>query len=231
MDRDVVVPRLVRDEDLAGFTAGQLLDVLRAVTVILALPRPAAGHVDALAVATGQGEQWRLSQAIRDWEANPGLRHLLVTNGNPAEETYVDLTLDHLRGLGLRRVDGVCLQVGPAPDTGRQAAWIVDRVQGLGITSLALAVSPYHLPRAYLTVLKALDRCGLRLPLIPVPVAVCPDTPVPETGGTAYDLLPGEVMRILTYTDRGWVATLGELQQYLRWLWGRHQSLLVGAPD
>ncbi|MFG2008527.1 ElyC/SanA/YdcF family protein [Micromonospora sp. NPDC048868] len=223
-------PRVVTEEDLAGFTAGQFLDVLKALTAILTLPRSAADHVDALVVATGQGEGWRLRHAIRDWEANPGLRHLLVTNGNPAEQTYVDLTLDHLRGLGLRRAEGVCLQAGPAPHTGRQAAWIADRARGLGVASLALVVSPYHLPRAYLTVLKALDRRNLRLPVIPVPVAVSPDTPVPETGATAYDLVPGEVKRILTYMDEDQVATLGELQQYLRWLWSRHGSLLAGAP-
>ncbi|RLK25901.1 DUF218 domain-containing protein [Micromonospora sp. M71_S20] len=223
-------PRIVGEEDLAGFTAGQFLDVVKALTAILTLPPSAADRVDALVVATGQGEQWRLSHAIRSWETNPGLRHLLVTNGNPAEETYVELTLDHLRGLGLRRCEGVCLQATPAPHTGRQAAWIADQAQGLGLASLALAVSPYHLPRAYLTVLKALDRKSLRLPVIPVPVAVSPDTPVPETGATAYDLVPGEVKRILTYMDEDQIATLGELQQYLRWLWSRHESLLVGAP-
>ncbi|MFV2114805.1 ElyC/SanA/YdcF family protein [Micromonospora sp. LOL_025] len=224
------IPRIVGAEELAGLTAGQFLDVVKALTAILTLPPSAAQHVDALVVATGQGEQWRLRHAIRSWEANPGLRHLLVTNGNPAEETYLELTLDHLRGLGLRHCEGVRLQAGPAPHTGRQAAWIAEQAQGLGIASLALAVSPYHLPRAYLTVLKALDRKNLRLPVIPVPVAVSPDTPVPETGATAYDLLPGEVKRILTYMDEGQVSTLGELQQYLRWLWSRHGSLLVGAP-
>ncbi|MEU4772717.1 ElyC/SanA/YdcF family protein [Micromonospora sp. NPDC023644] len=231
MDSRAAPARIVGEADLAGFTAGQLLDVTKALTMILALPQSAADRVDALVVATGQGEEWRLTHAIRGWEANPGLRHLLVANGNPAEETYVEPTLAHLRSLGLRRLDGVCVQAEPAPDTGRQAAWIAEQVHGRGIASLALAVSPYHLPRAYLTVLKALDRGGLRLPVIPVPVAVSPDTPVPETGATAYDLLPGEVKRILTYADEGWVATLEELQQYLRWLWSRHGSLLVGAPD
>ncbi|MFU8872812.1 ElyC/SanA/YdcF family protein [Micromonospora sp. SL4-19] len=219
----------MRDVDLVGFSAGQFLDVVRAFTVILALPQSAADHVDALVILSGQGEEWRFTHAIRHWEANPGLRYLLVANGNPAEESYVEITLDYLRSLGLRRVDGVRLQADPAPNTGLQAAWIVNQVKGRGITSLALVVSPYHLPRAYLTVLKALLGSGLRLPIIPVPVAVPPDTPVPETGATAYDLVPGEVKRILAYLDEGWVATPEELQQYLRWLWSRHTSLLVRA--
>ncbi|MGS2615633.1 hypothetical protein ACVCAH_14075 [Micromonospora sp. LZ34] len=222
-------PRIVRDEDLAGFTAGQFLEVTKALTVILTLPQSAADHVDALVVPTGQGEEWRLTQAIRRWEANADLRYLLVANGNPAEKTYVEITLDYLRSLGLRRIDGVHLQAEPAPNTGLQAAWIVDQVHALGIASLALTVSPYHLARVYLTVLKAFTRRGIGLPIIPLPVAVPPDTPVPETGATAYDLVPGEVRRILTYVREGWVATPEELQQYLRWLWSQHQSLLVGA--
>jgi len=218
MDLDGVPPRVVGEEDLAGFTAGRLLEVTAAVTMILTLP--AVYPIDALAVATGQGEQWRLVHAIREWDADPRLRHLLVANGNPAERTYVDITLDHLHDLGLRRVGGVCIQAEPAPNTSLQALWIAEQIRERGITGLGLVVSPYHLPRAYLTVLKELGRAGIRLPLIPVPVDVAPGTPVPETGATAYDLVPGEVKRILTYMDKGWVATLEELQVYLEWLWG-----------
>ncbi|MFC0029642.1 ElyC/SanA/YdcF family protein [Micromonospora chaiyaphumensis] len=223
-------PRIVGDKDLADVTTGQLLDVLKTVTVILTLPQAAADHVDALVVPTGQGEEWRLTHAIRAWEGNSSLRHLLVANGNPAEETYVEITLDYLRSLGLRRLGGIHLQAEPAPNTGVQAAWIVDQVQTRGIASLALVVSPYHLTRVYLTVLKAFSRKGVRLPIIPLPVAVCPDAPVPETGATAYDLVPGEVKRILTYLDNGWIATPEEVQQYLRWLWSHHEDLLVTSP-
>ncbi|MEU2615638.1 hypothetical protein ABZ570_29305 [Micromonospora sp. NPDC007271] len=219
----------MREEDLSCFTAGQFVEVVRALTAILALPQSAAAHVDALVVASGQGEEWRLTHAIRSWEANAALRCLLVANGNPAEETYVDITLDYLRSLGLRRTKGVRLQAEPAPNTGLQAAWILDQVQICGITSLALAVSPYHLPRVYLTVLKASSRTGVRIPVLPDPVPVSPETPIPETGATAYDLIPGEVKRILTYMDEGWVATLEELQQYLQWLWSQHTALLTRA--
>jgi hypothetical protein len=230
MNPNRATPRIVREEELVGFTAGQLLDLMKALTVILALPQSAADHVDALVIASGQGEEWRFTHAIRNWEANPDLRYLLVANGNPAEETYVEITLDYLRSLGLRRISGVYLQAEPAPNTGLQAAWIVNQVQARGITSLALTVSPYHLPRLYLTVLKKFTRSGICLPIIPVPVAVPPDTPVPETGATAYDLVPGEMKRILTYMDKGWVATIEELQQYLQWLWSHHKSLLIRAP-
>ncbi|WP_433281866.1 hypothetical protein [Micromonospora sp. CA-244673] len=230
MNPQETAPRVVTEEDFAAFTAGQLLDVMKALTMILTLPQSAADHVEALVVATGQGEDWRLTHAIRCWEANPGFRHLLVANGNPTEETYAEITFDHLRSLGLRRLSGVCLQAEPAPNTGLQAAWIADEVRARGITSLALAVSPYHLTRAYLTVLKAFARSGTRLPIIPLPVAIPPDTPVPETGATAYELVPGEVKRILTYVGNGWLATAAELQEYLRWLWSHHTALLVPSP-
>ncbi|WP_187399636.1 ElyC/SanA/YdcF family protein [Micromonospora sp. AP08] len=220
----------MREEDFFGCSTGQFLELLKALTVILTLPQSAADHVEALVVATGQGEEWRLTHAIRAWEANPKLRHLLVANGNPAERTYAEVTLDQLRSLGLRRVEGVHVQAEPAPNTGLQAAWVVDQVQACGIRSLALTVSPYHLARVYLTVLKTFTRRGMRLPIIPLPVAVSPDTPVPETGATAYDLVPGEARRILAYMEEGWVATPAELQAYLRWLWSRHRALLVG-PD
>ncbi|RKN20183.1 hypothetical protein D7147_13955 [Micromonospora musae] len=222
-------PRVVRAEELAAFTAAQLLDMTRAVMAILALPQPAADRVDALVVPTGQGEEWRLTHAIRRWQANRNIRHLLVANGNPAEETYQEIDLPYLRGLGLRRLDGVRLQAEPAPNTGLQAAWIAAHVEELDIASLALAVSAYHLPRVYLTVLKALSRGGIRIPLVPDPVPVAPDAAAPETRATAYDLLPGEVERILRYAEKGWVATFEELLVYLRWLWGEHGTLLTGT--
>nr|WP_323374078.1 hypothetical protein [Plantactinospora alkalitolerans] len=221
----------MRDEDLDGFAAGQLLDVMKALTMILALPQSAAAHVDAIAIASGQGEEWRFTHGIRNWESNLHHRYLLVANGNPAEKTYVEITLDYLRSLGLHRTEGVHLQPEPAPNTGLQAAWIVEQVQGRGITSIALTVSPYHLPRAYLTVLKELDRSGIRIPVIPVPVAVAPHASIPETGATAYDLVPGEVKRILAYMNKDWVATPQDLERYLHWLWNNHEPLLVGTPE
>jgi hypothetical protein len=225
------VPRVVADEDLAGVTAGQVLAVAEVLTMILTLPQSAARQVDALVVAVGQGEEWRLTHAIHSWEGNPALSHLLVANGNPDERTYVDITLDYLRSLGLRRTDGVHLQAEPAANTAVQAAWIVNQVQARGITSLALAVSPYHLTRVYLTVLKAFTKAGARVPMIPLPVAVSPDTPVPETGATGYDLVPGEITRILTYLEDGWVATPEEVRRYLRWLWSHWGPLLVRAGE
>lgn len=70
----------------------------------------------------------------------------------------------------------------------------------------------------------------MRIPIRPVPVAVAPDAPVPETGATGHELVPGEVRRILDHQDRGWVATTGELRDYLAWLWALSR-VVVGAGD
>jgi uncharacterized SAM-binding protein YcdF (DUF218 family) len=228
---DQPLNRIVGDEDLVDFPVARLVELTKALTVILTLPQSAAERVDALVIATGQGEEWRLTQAIRAWETNPALRHLLVANGNPAEDTYVDISLDYLRGLGLRRFEGVCVQTEPAPSTGLQARWIADEVQARGISSLALIASGYHLPRLYLTVLKELIRSGVRVPLIPVPAQVSPSAAIPESGASTYDLVPGELKRILTYMDKGWVATPEELEHYLDWLWSHHETLLTESSQ
>lgn len=92
------------------------------------------------------------------------------------------------------------------------------------VTSIALTTSPYHLPRFYLTVLKELERRNIRIPVVPAPAAVAPQTPIPETDVTSEDLIPGEVKRILTYLNKGWLATPQELRRYLSWLWSNHGS-------
>ncbi|WP_433064611.1 hypothetical protein [Dactylosporangium sp. CS-033363] len=213
------IARLVDADELAGYPPDRLLDVMRAVTMILTLPAAAAQRAEGLAVLTGQGETWRLRHAIADWEANPARRHLLIATTNEAERTSVPVTLAALRALGLRRTAGVQIQPVPAAHTGVQAEWLAERADAHGIAGLALAVSPYHLPRAYLTVLRACERRGLRVALLPSPTPVAPATPVPETGATAWDLVPGELRRILEYTDRGWIAAPAELRRYLDRLW------------
>ncbi|MEU8813668.1 ElyC/SanA/YdcF family protein [Actinoplanes sp. NPDC048796] len=191
-------------------TDDPLLDLMASVIAILTVPAPS--EPDALAVPIGQGEEWRLRHAIELWEASPRTRHLLIANGNPAERTYVGLTRDYLGTLGLRRFEGVRVQPEPAPNTGLQAAWIAAESSRLGLRDLGLVVSAYHLPRVYLTVLKALT---LRIPLHPVPVPVPPHEKIPETGATSYDLVPGEMTRILEYARKGWLATPAELREYL----------------
>jgi hypothetical protein len=202
-------------------TARQLIDVMTMVMVILSPSAYDRDQVDAIAVPSGQGEEWRLTYAIQLWEADRGARHLLVAAGNPAERTYVDVTVDYLRGLGLRRLDGVRIQTEPAANTALQAAWMADQIRSLGTTSVALTVSPYHVPRVVLTLLRHLTAIGVRIPIISRPAPVPPDLTSPESGANAYQLLPGEVRRIVRYAENGWIATLPEFEAYQRWLWNQ----------
>lgn len=220
-------PRLLAGPLAGELTADELMDATKAVAAILSVPVSAAGRADAIAVPTGQGEDWRLAHAIGIWESNPEIRHMLLAEGNPAERTYRPITPEQLRSLGLRREAGTVIQDGPGPNTAVQMEWIADQVEALGLSSVALCVTPYHLPRAYLTLLKTLISRGIRMPLLPMPVALDPAAPMPETNAAFYDLLPGELLRIHRYQEHGWVATLNELRIYLKWLWDRHQSLVT----
>jgi hypothetical protein len=213
------LPRAPSENDITGLDSAMLLELSSAVLAILTMPAADCGRLDAVVVPTGQGEEVRLRHAITLWESSPAMRFLLIANGNPAENTYAKLSFDYLRGLGLRRREGVRVQAEPAPNTGLQADWIAECVATLGLRDLGLVVSPYHLPRAYLTVLQKLRERDIRLPMFPVPVPVAPHQPVPETGGTAYELWPGEMLRLLRYTANGWVAPPDVLRDYLVWLW------------
>lgn len=173
---------------------------------------------DAIVVMPGLGETWRITDAIRSWEKNKTARFLLIAGYNRKEKTWVHLSLDTLKEqpFNLRRCQGVHIGVH-AEHTRKQAEWIVRKVQNLEITSLALFVSPYHLLRAYCTVLKAMG--SQRIPIIPVPVTIPPDTIIPAVGVDGWEMVPGEVSRLTTYQDKGDVATFDELRAYLSWLW------------
>ncbi|NUT34724.1 MAG: hypothetical protein HOV79_16820 [Hamadaea sp.] len=214
--------RLVTGADLNRHPAARLGAVLDAVAGVHALADAPAARVEALAVFTGQGEQWRLSQAFDRWNTSTTLRLLLIADGNPAERTYEPLSPAYLRDLGLRRTEGVVVQSEPAPNTGLQAAWTARCIQQRDVRSLALAVTPYHLPRAYLTLLAACTAASLRLPVLPLPTPVPAGTRMPETAATEAELLPGEIERILVYADRGWVADPAAFAEYLSWLHAAH---------
>ena len=144
-----------RQSDPAGCTADQLMDVMKAFMAILALPQSAADHVDALVVPTGQGEEWRLSHAIGRWEANRDLRYLLIANGNPAEDSYLEITPAYLRGLGLRRSAGVHLQAEPAPTP-------ADRAHGSSARSRTSASPASRSPSPHTTCRASTSRSSKR---------------------------------------------------------------------
>ncbi len=209
-----VVPKDVSsDYDLAAMTM-----------MVYSVPRRQK-KCQALVVFPGMGETWRLEQVIAAWEnqAVYRARHLLVAGTEWKIET-TNIRPPIIKNLKrkpylLRRMANVHAQ-DHAHHTREQAVWVVEMVQKLRIKTLALFVSPYHLLRAYLTLLKTFINVNIPpVKMIPVPVNISPDTIIPETGTDAWSLVQGEMLRIKAYQHKGDVATLEELQQYLSFLW------------
>ncbi len=193
---------------------------------ILTLPRPVE-KLDAFLVLPGLGEDWRIQDSIKYWEDTTHARFLLIAGHNEKEKYYRDFSIPFLqrKPFYLHRTKGVIIR-STATHTREQMEWVSDQIKKLDIQSIGLIVSPYHLSRAYLTLLKTLLKQKQRIPLIPIPVAVPMDKKIPEYRMTAWEMIPGEIARITKYQEAGDVATYAELQKYLKWL--SAQSLLRG---
>ena len=74
-----------------------------------------------------------------------------------------------------------------------QVQWTAEMVREHGVHSLTITAPAYHLPRAYLTMLKALWESPVVL--IPDPTPLSPLAIVPEFGVHACDMIPGEMER------------------------------------
>jgi hypothetical protein len=105
--------------------------------------------------------------------------------------------------------------------TNVQAAWVAGQVQELKLTAVELYVLPFHLPRAYQTIVKSFYKAGIVENVLLLPRALplnsldkMPMTP-PYAGGfySQQELVGGEAKKMLDYKDD--VATLKELEQYL----------------
>ena len=179
---------------------------------------------EALAVCPGMGEYWRGNDVISTWERGRGKHnYLLIAGHNQAEKTWADLSVENLQKppVGLRRTEGVHVDMRPEGGNGTnlQARWLLKKAQELDISSMALFVSPYHLLRAYCTVLSAFLKAGREIFLIPAPVVVSPDRIIPESGADAWASVAGELVRMDKYQVVGDVATYQELKDYISWFW------------
>jgi len=206
------ISRLVPDDTTSRIAAMAML--------VYSLP-PVPTHVDALVVFHGLGEHWRIQHALHWWH-HPAFtgRFLLIAGCNAQETTAEAMTIDRLRQapFHVQRLEGVRTKPH-ALHTQDQAEWIGDCVAACGVTSLALFASPYHILRAYLTLLKTLLKRQHRLPLLPMPTPMPPAQLVPEYGVPGWAMIPGEIHRIHAYQAEGNVATLEELRDYLHWVW------------
>jgi hypothetical protein len=183
---------------------------------ILSIPR--ITQVDALAVLQGLGENARILHAISLWENRTGMmKNLLIAGQNSTERSFQRLTTKALQQapFNLTRTHGIIIQE-EAKNTKEQALWVSNQIVDLGLRSCALCAPPYHIVRAYLTVLKALSKPVI---LIPEPAPLMPRSLVPEVMIEADDMIAGECSRIEKYQEIGYIATLADLKKYLDWLW------------
>lgn len=194
-------------------------EVASMITMLFSLPRATVG-IDAHVVFPGMGELCRETQAVSAWEKTTDARYFLVAGTNPSEDTQHRVTISELtRTSNLTKLSGVITQE-VAAHTPSQAEWVVDKVQELGITSIGLHAPPYHLPRAYCTILKVFQKRGLSpIAIIPYPTRMAPGATVPEIGCSAEQMFYGEAQRIRLYQQKGDVSTLGELKDHIDWMW------------
>ena len=190
-------------------------------TMILSIPLVLLQRVRAFIVFPGVGEIWRIGDAVAWWENKENVRaeFFLIPGMNLRERTAITLNVEVLKEkFGLVREENVIIRPH-AEHTKDQAEWAREKIEEYGISSIALFVSPYHITRAYLTLLKSLLNKKIFIPIIPVPAYVAPHVEIPETGVNAWEMIPGEVERIEDYQKKGDTATFEELQNYLDQFW------------
>ncbi|HSW81523.1 MAG TPA: hypothetical protein VLG40_03940 [Candidatus Saccharimonas sp.] len=211
MDR--VVDRRVAPTDLSR--------ALATVVFVYSIPRWCVRYTDGILTLPGQNEVERVAAAVRAYNGNIG-KYLLVAGSYPEEETWEALPIERLQQppYNLTRTANVLIQP-QAQNTKVQMEWAVEMVREHGIRSLSLYVTNYHTLRAYFTLLRALQRAGLRIPVIPVPLEGSPDQISPEEMLSYLEMFDAESARIDKYRgeDFGDVLMPDEVFEYLNWLY------------
>lgn len=107
-----------------------------------------------------------------------------------------------------------------------QAAWIADQIKELGLTAVALRTHSSHISRAYLTLLKELEKRGLDRQVVLLPwwrpchaYEAFPLTePWEDQCYSNATLRRGEVARNCDYVAKGNVASPATAEAYMNWL-------------
>lgn len=202
---------------------------------MLSIPRTndVLKEADALVAWPGIALHAAVRHAIDYWHNGFGKRHLLVAGYHESDVANCWFTPESMpTALNLTRTSGVHTQVN-ASHAGEQAAWVAKKVEELGITSFALYVPAFHLPRAMLTTLESLRRLGIQIPIIPVPTPASPFEPgllnakTGERNLSEMDVIhPEATPRMKSYQalkadgSAGDVATVEVWEDYLRFLYG-----------
>ncbi len=213
------IPRIIRSNPTS--------DLVGMALAIMSVPfRLGNKTKNAVVIFPGMGEENRIKNGLELWVCLLGedsaFPMLLIAGINRNEKTFEKLDLELLRNKYLLRLGPIKTNLHTeinSSNTKEQAEWLRDKVKELKITSLVLCASYYHILRAYLTVLKTFNKDGLRIHIIPYPTKAPPETISPEVAKPQWELMPGEVKRILKYQKLGDVATEKELREYLDWFW------------
>ncbi len=217
------IPRLVEESDAS---------IIAALYVgVLSIPR--SPSVDALVAVQGEDEIWRVIEAVRDWnDYETYANHLFIVGDNwkaggkgrpEGGKQCPDITLETIVNppYSLERKENVV--IGGFSRNSLTAAQItLAKMEEIGAQSFRLYVSPYHIVRMYLTILKQMIKSDRYLAMIPAMTLTSMEKVAPLSEYTPWELTPGEVARIFHYqrSENGAdVATLPELRKYLTWLW------------
>ncbi|PJE64584.1 MAG: hypothetical protein COU90_01970 [Candidatus Ryanbacteria bacterium CG10_big_fil_rev_8_21_14_0_10_43_42] len=180
---------------------------------------------DAIAVFTGDGRT-RVTHAHEIYQRGlapllmiTGADDLLSANPQANAEDYAHYLIEQ-KSMSRDRIVTDATDVNP--DFGKtclgQAASIVYESRKRGWQTIILVASHYHIPRAYMTLLKICLKETFDLRIIAAP------SRLPWFSGTEIKVHPVEPWlrfwdeewpRITTYQDKGDVATWGELGEYL----------------
>jgi hypothetical protein len=187
-------------------------------TFILSIPKI---ETEGLIVYPGMGEDERVRHAVARWN-DGAFSRFLVCGLNLGERSARRFDIDLLQSpefdLDASKFGTVETQI-EAGNTKVQSDWAAQRMKDLGLKSATLTASAYHLPRAYMTLLKSLSDISYEAIVIPEATPVCPSKIIPEEGWPAFAMTPREIARITHYQSKGHVVTWIELMAYLKWLY------------
>lgn len=176
---------------------------------------------DAIIVLAGEDGRRRMDIAV-EMMKQQAAKYIVLSGGVDRPPRYQ----------GALTLAPILLSTGMAPDrvrledssqnTREQAVACVDMMRKEGWTRVLLVASAYHMPRAFLSFVKALQEANLddEVRIIPVPASQAPWFEPPEgLDATRFELLAEEFRKIDVYAPH--VASYDEGLAYLRHWEGR----------
>ena len=162
----------------------------------------------AIFLLPGVHQEYRITEGVKLW---PNAGKYLWVAGTRGDPTYSKE--DIIAVTGKDSTDIVC--GGFARFTPDQMNWCVSLLkQNPHIKHIVVTTAAYHLPRCVLTLLKALKKSGIQIPMTPMPL-INPNGDSFSVNGTEDFAL--EMKKIQEYQQKGDVASLEDWKEYLAW--------------